>query len=252
VALASVVTVAFLLAAPLAMGRPSAVAPAASPSVTPAGTFSSITVTWNSASTTITQAHTPSSAFVITPGKTDHANFTFVFSSGTLPPNTSAELTLTYLGLVLTTDKSSAVGVPLTPGKATAEVNFSFGPLFDALEGAFLLTASVVSGSGASYWSDSFYIFAKAPYLLESATIIVLLILLVVEAYWIAASVRDARRGRKSAPPVTPPTSGGPPPSSEGPPAAGTAAEATTGAEEPEPPSPTGAGPEAEGSGGSP
>ncbi len=190
------------------------------------GTFTYAFVSWNGAGHNISSANKPSSAFVLKPGENGHANFSFEFSAGSIPSGSSASLQMTYLGLVLTTSKASLVGSLLQPGKGTAEVNFSFGPLVHALEGVFEITAGILSSSGAAYWSESFYVFAKAPYLLESAAVVVLLILLVAESYEIAAALRDAKRTPPSAPSGQP-APGGPPggspagtPAASGPPAA--------------------------------
>ncbi len=166
---------------------------------------------WDTSAHNISSASQPSSAFTLRPGQTAHVNFTLFVSGGLLPADTVAQLQLTYLGVVLTTSKTDVRPTALDPSKGTAEVNFSLGPIYDALEGVFLLTATLGPSNGSStYWSDGFYVCAKAPYLLESAAVIILLILLVAEVYWIASAFREAARPPSTGGAQATPPTGGP------------------------------------------
>jgi len=188
----------------------------------------SSTVTWNGKD--VSSASSPSSALSLDGGQTASVNFSFEEQSTS--DVTNASLEVLYLGLVLTTSKAAtSVVVPrvatadvnVGPFAAAGHINWSFGPLTDALEGVFELTASLLNANGSTAWSESFYVFAKAPYLLESGAVIVLLILMVAELFWGISSIRDARRGARPPQPGAPPPTGGsapgpaPPPPPAGP-----------------------------------
>jgi hypothetical protein len=133
-------------------------------------------------------ASSPSSAFTIGSGQT--ANVTFAYARTLFQSN--ASLTLTYLGLTLTTNTAPFHSAA---GGGAATVNWSFGALIQLTEGVYQLTAKITNATGASLWSESFYIDVKTPYSLESGLVIFLIILVLAEAYWIGASIRGARRG---------------------------------------------------------
>jgi len=180
------------------------------------------TVTWNGVN--VSSHGQPSSAFSV--AGTHSAEVNFSFSEPTLGFVTNVTLQLTYLGLVLTTARTA----PTVPGpdahldvpsliSAHASLNWTFGPLAQALEGVFQLSAGLTNSTGATVWSETFFVFVKSPYLVESASVVVLLILLVAELYWGVAAIRIARKSAR--PPVaswsgaqgsTPPSSGTPPP----------------------------------------
>lgn len=186
------------------------------------------TVTWNGHD--ISNASSPSSAFSLARGQTALVAFSFAgVNSGSV---TNATLAVTYLGIVIGTSRTSTTIKSAVQGSAT--INWSFGNLYDALEGVFRLTATLAYGNGTTAFSESFYVFAKAPYLLESGAVIIFLALGGAEIYWGISSIRDARRARKPAPPTPwqgatpaagsaaapgpgttagPPTGGRPPPS---------------------------------------
>jgi hypothetical protein len=206
----------------------------------------SVSVTWDG--TSVSSAGSPASAFVITKGQTATVDFLYTQGAGGAIGN--ATLSLAYLGIALTTSRSTTHITGGPPITGAAQINWTFGPLYDALEGVFALTASLLYPNGTTAWSQSFYVFAKAPYLLESGAVVVLLILTIAEIYWGLASIRDARRSRKPAvPPPPAPTAGGTPPSTPGPdasPAPPTPEGGASGATEP----PAGGAPP--GTGGSP
>lgn len=205
-------------------------------------------VLWNGKN--VSSAGSPSAAFSLSKGQTAAVTFSYDALS-TVGAVGNATLTLTYLGIVLTTSRASAHA--LGPS-GSAQINWSFGPLYNALQGVFQLTASLLNPNGSSLWSESFYVFAKAPYLLESGAVIVLLILVVAELYWATSAIRDARRNRPSGPaPAAPPA---PAATAGGPSAAGGGQDASasaTGASAPsaaETPSPSGGPPSPPSSGG--
>lgn len=177
--------------------------------------------TWNGKN--VSSASSPGAAFSLAKGQTALVDFSY---AGDHAANiTNATLEVTYLGVVIATSSSSTHVVGGPPVTGAGQINWSFGNLYDALEGVFQLTASLDYANGTSAWSQSFYVFAKAPYLLESGAVIVFLALTIAELYWGVASVRDARRARKGpAPPAAAPPGGGPP--SGGGPGPGTAATA--------------------------
>ena len=190
------------------------------------------TVTWNG--NNVSSAGSPSSALSISKGQT--ALVVFTFSEGLASYITNATLQVTYLGIVLTTSRAAPHVVGGPPVTAEAQINWSFGPLYDALEGVFQFTASLQTSSGSNAWSESFYVFAKAPYLLESGAPVVLLVLTVAELYWGLSAIREARKEARppaagagapptgapatqapSTPPMTPDSGSGTPPPPAGP-----------------------------------
>lgn len=207
------------------------------------GPFSA-SATWNGNS--LSSAGSPATAFSIQRGDTALVRFNYTGLGVTEVAN--ASLKVTYLGVVLTTSKALAHvtgGPPVTGG---SQINWSFGPLYNALEGVFQLTASLLYVNGSTAWSESFYVFVKTPYNLESGAVIVLLILTVAELYWGISSIREARRGRKPGPPASsaspgpvPPASGTPP-ATGGPGSTGSAGTAGGSTEVPAPPGSGGAG----------
>jgi hypothetical protein len=201
---AGLAVVALIVLAPLAASGLSAYA---SDRPSPSGArasanFADVSVTWDGSS--ISHAGSPASALSISKGQTATVVFTFVQSIG--GPIRNATLQLTYLGVVLTTSRAAAQPIVGPPGAYGAGINWSFGPLYDALEGVFEFTAGLVYANGSTAWTQTFFVFAKAPYLLESGAVVVLIILAIAELYWGVAAIRQARKGAK--PSATPPASG--------------------------------------------
>jgi hypothetical protein len=200
-------------------------------------------VTWNGQN--ISSASSVSGAF--TSNKGDTAAVRFTFSGDDTANITNVTLEVTYLGIVLTTSRSTPHIVGGPPVTGSAVINWSFGSLYDALEGVFHLTASLVYANGSTAWSEGFYVFVKTPYLLESGAVVVLLILTAAELYWGISAIREARKGRKPAPTPGPtqPAEGtaGAPPGPASPPSAGPGtgeAGTTGGAGDTTPPTPPG------------
>jgi len=197
----------------------------------------------------LSSASTPAGAFSLQSGDTAAVRLSYVGPGAAQVGNST--LVVTYLGLALTTSRAGAHVVGGPPITGASQINWSFGSLSEALEGVFQLTVSLLFQNGSSAWSESFYVFVKAPYELESGAVVVLLILVAAELYWGLAAIREARKGRRpgsgsTAPapstgsqpgegttPAAPPGTGSPPGPSDGP---------TTG--------PSGSGPADTGSGG--
>jgi len=194
-----------------------------------------VVVTWNGKN--VSGANDPANALSISKGQTALVQFTF--SGGLTADVPNVTLQLTYLGIVLTTSRAATYPLLGHPGESSSAINWSFGPLYDALEGDFEFTASLLGAHGAAVWNDSFYVNAKAPYDLESAAVIVLIILTIAELYWGIGAIRDARKaarppqpGAKGGAAATPPAGG----SSEAP------STSTAGGGDAAPPSPPGSG----------
>ncbi len=120
-------------------------------------------VFWNGANAA--SANSASSAFTYTSGETANATFHFNGTSLVVPPPsiTNASLTLTYFGIALTTNTGPFHSIG---GSASeARINWSFGPLVQLTEGVYQLSAKITNTTGATIWSESFYIHVKAPYL---------------------------------------------------------------------------------------
>jgi len=237
----ALIVAAFVLLNPMtSVGVPAEAPRATTPAVVSPSAVAPFTasVTWNGQN--ISSASTVGSAFGLDKGQTALVKFTYTGLGAASVSNATIEMT--YLGITLGTSRSSTSYVT-PPPLGTAHINWSFGNLYDALEGVFLLTASLEFANGSKVWSESFYVFAKAPYLLESGAVVVFLILAVAELYWGASSIRDARRERKPAPPTPwqapkPPPQGSPPGTgpSPTPPPPSPAEAGTSGAPPPGPP----------------
>jgi len=169
-------------------------------------TFAGARVLWNGQN--VSSASSASSAVSISKGQS--VPVLFRFGESVVGLVRSASLQLTYLGIVLTTSKAGAFVTTGSPFQGEAQFNWSFDPLYDALEGVFEFKASLLNATGASLWSETFYVFAKAPYLLESGAVLVLLVLAVAELYWVASAIREARKGARPPPPAAwvPPSQG--------------------------------------------
>ncbi len=148
------------------------------------------TVSWNGAN--VTRAGSVSSAFSVTPGQTANVTFQYHPTSEVPVDMANASLVLTYLGLALTTN-TVLFHPTLTGGAAT--VNWSFGALSELTAGVYQLEAKFINSTGATVFSEAFYIDVKAPYYGLGAGLPAFLVVLgLAEAYWIAASIRSARR----------------------------------------------------------
>ncbi len=185
---------AFALMAPVVGSMTGVSANALYPTASPAPAATQVVAgaTWDGHN--LTNAGTPAKAFSLSKGQSATLNFSYTQISGGTVTNATVEVL--YLGIVLTTSKAATRVVGGPPIAGVAEINWSFGPLTDALQGVLELKASLQFSTGATAWTQSFYVFVKTPYLLESAAVIVFLILTVAELYWGIAAVRDARRSR--------------------------------------------------------
>jgi hypothetical protein len=202
-----------------------------SPSRAFASTGITASATWEGHD--ISSASSASRALAISKGDTAAVVYSYAGPSAAAVAN--ATLEVTYLGIVLTTSRDAAHG-------GSAEINWSFGVLYDALEGLFQLTASLQYANGSTAWSESFFVFAKAPYLLESGAVVVLLVFAVAETYWGLSAIREARQGSKSPPPSSPPASPGGPSSGGSPGSAGPVDSAPAGSAPPSTGGPDGGG----------
>jgi hypothetical protein len=154
-------------------------------------------VLWNGANAS---AHgSPGSAFSVGAGQT--ANVTFSCTTGPTHaacPVTNASLTLTFLGVAVTTSQS-----PFSEAHGdNATINWSFGSLSELTEGTYELKAVMLNATGGDVWSESFFIDVKAPVdRLESGLAVFLIILALAEIYSIVGAIRGARkvRGKPSA-----------------------------------------------------
>lgn len=148
-------------------------------------------ISWDG--TPIGDASSPSTAFTISPGQTASVNFSFVGApSG--PPTPTASLTLWFFGVPL-----SAVTVPSTvvAGVGSAVVNWSFGGLYELTEGVYRVDAQLTDASGNLLVNQSFYVDAKAPYVIGSAIAGFATVLAVLELYWIATAIQWRRQRRR-------------------------------------------------------
>ncbi len=150
-------------------------------------------VLWNGAN--VSSHGSPASAIPVAAGQT--ANVTFGCTTGPLHatcPVSNASLTLTFLGIAVTTSQS-----PFSGGHGeNATINWSFGSLSQLTEGVYELKAVMLNGTGGDVWSESFFIDVKAPFdRLESGLTVFLIILALAEIYAIVGAIRGARRPRR-------------------------------------------------------
>lgn len=171
-------------AAVASAGAPSATAP-------PPGGSVSATVTWNGVP--VGQATTPATAFVVRPGDSPLVAFTFFQPAGS-PVVVNASLVLRFLGITL-----SDLSVPPdnVSGQHFADLNWSFGSLYELTEGIYEVTAELLDAQGAIQFQEAFYVTARAPYLVGSAVTAFLLVLGAAEVYWVAAVVLHRRARRR-------------------------------------------------------
>jgi len=180
-----------------------------------AGSVSSEAVAWDGVNAS--QAASAGSAFVVSTGASARVVFSFFGPPG--GANLTAELQVYYFGTVISTESVATLTSPL--GVGSGVMNWSFGAYSDLLEGLYRFTASLVnSSSGATIWSENFYVDEQAPYRIVSGFPLFLIALAGSEAYTLALTRRRVRRRRGRSPPAAwtaapPPDSGTSPPGSD-------------------------------------
>ena len=185
---------------------------------------------WNGVS--IATAESQSHAFSITTNQRVLTVFNYTISSGG-PTISVARMQAIYFGSVISTDQvSTHTNTTLVLGNTVgfAVMNWTLGTFTYLLAGVYELTASLVSSTGATVWSLSFFIDATPVDRIASGLIVFLLVLGLVELWSIATVGRSTRRrGRKAAAPPPKPWQhpageepAGVPPAGETPPAADT------------------------------
>jgi hypothetical protein len=231
ISLGLTVSVALLLALPMAsasgVGSPSLASHEAGAPLTPAITNPQATWDGTNLGAASDQAH----AFSISTNQRVLVNFTFDVPLGE-PNVTTARVEAIYFGAVISTDQVSASTD--IAGHGVAYMNWTLGTFTYLLAGVYLLTASLVNATGATVWSENFYIQAHAPYRIGSGLIIFLIVLGLVELYSML-TVGRARRKRPKTGGSSPPTPWQQP-ASTAEPGAGTAAPAADAPPPSEPP----------------
>ncbi|MFY9716341.1 MAG: hypothetical protein WAK40_00155, partial [Thermoplasmata archaeon] len=189
-----IVSVALFLAMPVAsatgLGSHPLGSPERAPPAVPA--ITNPLATWDS--TNLGAASDQAHAFSITTNQRVLVNFTFVVPVGE-PKVTTARIQAIYFGAVISTDQVSA-STDLS-GNGVAYMNWTLGTFTYLLAGVYLLTASLVNATGATVWSENFYIQAHAPYRIGSGLIVFLLVLGFVELYSILTVGRAMRKRPK-------------------------------------------------------
>ncbi len=187
------VVLALLLAAfvcgapPAARREPS---PPAALEGTPA-TALAVNVSWNGIG--VANASAAATAFPISPGQV--AAIEFAFAGGAASTVTNATVLLGFAGAVLSRDSVLPTVGPSDTGRA--EIDWSFGNLYAAIEGVYPLTAELRAANGTVLFTTQFFIDARAPYVVGSAAVVFLGVLGAVELGWIVAAVRRERRRQR-------------------------------------------------------
>jgi hypothetical protein len=124
-----------------------------------------------------------------------------------LPPLGSANATVAriqalYFGAVISTNQVSTH--TNLSGSGYAIMNWSFGTFTYLLAGTYQLAAHLVSSSGQTVWSETFYIAATPLYHIVSGFTIFLLILGFAELYAIFTVAKKPRRKTVGPPPPEP------------------------------------------------
>ncbi len=181
----------------------------------------------------LTSASDSTHAFRITTNQQILVKFGYSEPTGG-PTITTARIQAIYFGSVISTNQVSASSHAFAGGATgNATMNWTLGTFTYLLAGTYLLTASLVSSTGSTVWSESFYINAVAPYYVASGLIVFLLILGAVELWSIATVARGPKvRGGRT------PASQPPEPWDSGTPPAGAAPTAPADESEPAPPTP--------------
>jgi hypothetical protein len=152
-----------------------------------------VKVTWNGQN--VSQASTISSAFSVTSGEQALVHFVYTESAGG-PSIATAEVQTVFLSAVLSSE--AAQTSPSAGGLGgTASMNWTFGLFADLTAGVYQLTARLLDPNGSSVWSESFYIDAKAPYLIGAALPALLVVLAISEVYWLVTVLRSRPRVRR-------------------------------------------------------
>ncbi|HTP53346.1 MAG TPA: hypothetical protein VML94_00040 [Thermoplasmata archaeon] len=197
-----IVSVALLLAMPVASATPiGSRTTAGGPAPPASAAITNPRATWDG--TNLSAASDQAQAFSINTDQRILVNFTFVVPLGQ-PNVTTARVQAIYFGAVISTDQVGASLNEITRDGA-AQMNWTLGTFTYLLAGVYLLTASLVNGTGATVWSESFYIQAHAPYRVGSGMIVFLIVLGLVELYAILTVGRSARK-RPTSSSKSPPT----------------------------------------------
>lgn len=222
-AVLAVVLTASLRPAMTAVRGPGANAPATlGPRIGSPG-VAGVSVAWDGTNTS--GAGSVRTAISVSAGHTARVVFRYGGLSAASVGN--ATLELIYLGAVLTLSRAQPSSAGL--GNYTARLNWSFGSISPILEGVYQLRDALVYQNGSTAWQSSFFIFVKAPYLLESGAAAVLVVLVIIELFWGLSTIREARRAARK-PPVAPWS-----PSAATPPAEGAAEEPSQTSDPPAP-----------------
>lgn len=145
-------------------------------------------ITWDG--TPVGQASSPATAFSIAPGEEATVNFTFTGASPLpVPPN--ASVVLWFFGIALS---NVSIRSTFVAGTGFAQINWSFGSLYDLTEGVYQVDAQLVDADGNRLVDQAFYVDARAPYVIGSAIAGFAALLGAVEVYWIATGIRWRRR----------------------------------------------------------
>ena len=156
-------------------------------------------MTWDG--TNVTTATSDSAALSVNFAST--ITLRYYWSSSSVYNLSDARLQMYYFGFALST-RDVVNSNPIAGTSGVFTMTWQAGALDYLLEGTYRLTASLLTPSGSSAWSQDFYIHASAPADILAAIPIILLLIVLYEVYGLITS------GRQSAPPT--PAKATPPP----------------------------------------
>lgn len=174
-------------------------------------------VTWNGVN--VDTAGSASSALSVSFSSSATVLFQWTTPAGQTNPN-DARLQMFYFGFALETRDVVNSGT-----QDFANMTWTPTAISYILEGVYEITASLITPSGSTVWSENFWVRANAPYSILAVLPIILILIIAWELYSVALSGRQAALSQKPkappSPPEQPPAQAGTEPESTPPPSAG-------------------------------
>lgn len=203
VALASLLLAGTALAGlvPSAAGRDASPLPLSSTAPNP-GSGLRAYATWGG--TNVSTASSASSALSVSFSSTITLHY-YWSSAGAYPMTISdARLQMYYFGYALST-RDVVDSNPVAANNGTFTMTWQAGALAYLLEGTYRLTASLLTPSGGTVWSQDFYVHGSAPADILAAIPILLVLIAIYEVYGLLTSGRAPRPAAPKRPSGTEP-----------------------------------------------
>jgi hypothetical protein len=132
----------------------------------------------------------------------------YYWSSTSLYTISDARLQMYYFGFALST-RDVLISNPQPANNGTFTMTWAAGAIDYLLEGTYRLTATLLTPTGDSLWSQNFYIHASAPLDILAAIPIILVLIALYEVYGLLTCGRQSGGAGKAKP--SPPASDTPP-----------------------------------------